>query len=112
MRLSSPLVFQCRFRIRTLSFASAQVLIFTSWVFFLQNRWLLIEFIPYSEKDKTPLSISQATQPGAEVNGKKVWDALRDSVQANFGDVGWGSVAGSLTGSCCIFCRHEDEISN
>ncbi|KAJ6464002.1 hypothetical protein C8R45DRAFT_506050 [Mycena sanguinolenta] len=50
-----------------------------------KNRWLLVELIPASNASQTPL------------DGQKIWSALRQSILANFGDVGWGSVGLSLT---------------
>lgn len=33
------------------------------------------------------------------LNGKQIYNALRDSIVANFGDVGWGAAGMSLTGA-------------
>ncbi|KIK03771.1 hypothetical protein K443DRAFT_652008 [Laccaria amethystina LaAM-08-1] len=54
-----------------------------------KNRWLLVEFIPLElEKPK----------PGtSRLDGKTIWAALKQSIQNNFGDTGWGAVALSLT---------------
>ncbi|KAJ6501888.1 hypothetical protein C8R45DRAFT_1051162 [Mycena sanguinolenta] len=50
-----------------------------------KNRWLLVELIPASKAAETCL------------DGQKIWTALKYSIVANFGDVGWGSVGLSLT---------------
>ncbi|KAF8920850.1 hypothetical protein CPB85DRAFT_1211139, partial [Mucidula mucida] len=52
-----------------------------------KNRWLLVEFIPLDQ--------SKPTQ--SRLESKQIWAALRDSIQDNFGDVGWGCVSHSLT---------------
>lgn len=57
---------------------------------FEKNRWLLVEFIPLDQ--------SKPTQ--SRLESKQIWAALRDSIQENFGDVGWGCVSHSLTGGC------------
>ncbi len=57
---------------------------------FAKNRWLLVEFIPLDQ--------SKPTQ--SRLESKQIWAALRDSIQDNFGDVGWGCVSHSLTGGC------------
>ena len=56
-----------------------------------QNRWLLVEFIPFDNECATYL-------PSENLNSKHIWNALKDSVIANFGDTGWGAVGASLTG--------------
>ncbi|TEB31545.1 hypothetical protein FA13DRAFT_332720 [Coprinellus micaceus] len=58
-----------------------------------KNRWLLVEFIPVDSNAKfKPLN-----KPAVALDGKIIWNALRQSVLSNFGDVGWGAVAPSLT---------------
>ena len=59
---------------------------------FIQNRWLLVEFIPCSDGQSTK-------RPANEINGKQIWSALKQSVLNNFGDTGWGAVGSSLTGT-------------
>ncbi|KAJ7633174.1 hypothetical protein FB45DRAFT_914537 [Roridomyces roridus] len=49
-----------------------------------KNRWLLVEFIPTSNGSATQL------------DGYKIWEAVRQSVLNNFGDVGWGSIGLSI----------------
>lgn len=57
-----------------------------------KNRWLLVEFIDISPVDT---SSKAGIRP---LDGKQVYNALRDSVTTNFGDAGWGAVGMSLTG--------------
>lgn len=61
-----------------------------------KNRWLLVEFIDTSTVDasagKEPLS-------SRSLDGRLIYNALRDSVVSNFGDTGWGAVGMSLTGA-------------
>ncbi|KAA1467207.1 hypothetical protein DENSPDRAFT_832205 [Dentipellis sp. KUC8613] len=67
-----------------------------------KNRWLLVEFLPPSS--------AGTNRPPAELTGKQIYAALRQSVIAHFGDVGWGAVGASLnvkyfsptTGLCII----------
>jgi ribonuclease P/MRP protein subunit POP5 len=63
---------------------------------FIQNRWLLVEFIPCSDGQST-------RRPANEINGKQIWSALKQSVLNNFGDTGWGAVGLSLTGMLVPF---------
>ncbi|KAJ8588140.1 hypothetical protein M405DRAFT_820214 [Rhizopogon salebrosus TDB-379] len=56
-----------------------------------KNRWLLVEFIDISPVDT---SSKAGIRP---LDGKQVYNALRDSVTTNFGDAGWGAVGMSLT---------------
>lgn len=49
-----------------------------------KNRWLLVEFI-------------SATPSLAQVDAKKIYSALKQSILTNFGDSGWGAVSFSLT---------------
>ena len=72
-----------------------------------QNRWLLIEFIPAASPSS--LATSEST-PGRShsqhittsspdaISSKDVFNALKQSVLLNFGDVGWGEVGSSLAG--------------
>lgn len=59
-----------------------------------KNRWLLVEFVDMSTVDasagKEPLS-------SRSLDGRLIYNALRDSVVSNFGDTGWGAVGMSLT---------------
>jgi RNase P/RNase MRP subunit POP5 len=71
-----------------------------------QNRWLLIEFIPAaSPSPSTSVStpgyghIQHIPIPSPDaISGKDVFNALKQSVVLNFGDVGWGEVGASLAG--------------
>ncbi|KDQ28852.1 hypothetical protein PLEOSDRAFT_50044 [Pleurotus ostreatus PC15] len=49
-----------------------------------KNRWLLVEFIPLHEATNNTL------------NGQQIFNALKQSIVANFGDTGWGAVGMSL----------------
>jgi RNase P/RNase MRP subunit POP5 len=78
-----------------------------------QNRWLLIEFIPAASPSpslSTPVStpghghIQHITTPSPDaISGKDVFNALKQSVLLNFGDVGWGEVGASLAGERFLF---------
>ncbi|KAN0108975.1 Rpp14/Pop5 family domain containing protein [Russula decolorans] len=71
-----------------------------------KNRWLLIEFIPAASP--SPSSSTSVSTPGHghiqhittlspdAISGKDVFNALKQSVLLNFGDVGWGEVGASL----------------
>jgi RNase P/RNase MRP subunit POP5 len=77
-----------------------------------QNRWLLIEFIPAASPSPSSTSVSTpghghiqhitTTSPDA-ISGKDVFNALKQSVLLNFGDVGWGEVGASLAGEIFLF---------
>ncbi|KXN84370.1 Ribonucleases P/MRP protein subunit POP5, partial [Leucoagaricus sp. SymC.cos] len=54
------------------------------------NRWLFVEFIPTNQPPE------QAT-PTNPLDGKKIYNALKQSILTNFGDTGWGAVGLSLT---------------
>ncbi|KAI0788260.1 hypothetical protein C8Q74DRAFT_1367013 [Fomes fomentarius] len=58
-----------------------------------KNRWLLVEFLPI------PASIpgQQSTRAPEDINSKKIWATLKQSVITHFGDTGWGAVGSSLT---------------
>ncbi|KAL5526719.1 POP5 [Sanghuangporus sanghuang] len=56
-----------------------------------KNRWLLVEFIPFTSEGVATYA------PSDGLTGKYIWNALRDSVLVNFGDTGWGAVGSSLT---------------
>jgi ribonuclease P/MRP protein subunit POP5 len=60
-----------------------------------KNRWLLVEFIPC--ENQQPFIARLGT--GTNFNGKQIWNALKQSVLANFGDAGWGAVGYSLNGT-------------
>lgn len=49
-----------------------------------KNRWFLIEFL-------------SCGNPTLSLTSKQIYNALRESIIDNFGDAGWGAVAGSLT---------------
>jgi RNase P/RNase MRP subunit POP5 len=78
-----------------------------------QNRWLLIEFIPAASL--SPPSSTSVSTPGHShiqpittlppdaISGKDVFNALKQSVLSNFGDVGWGEVGASLAGEIFSF---------
>ncbi|OAX34074.1 hypothetical protein K503DRAFT_794303 [Rhizopogon vinicolor AM-OR11-026] len=57
------------------------------------NRWLLVEFIDISTVDASSKAGSLNMR---SLDGKQIYDALRDSVMTNFGDAGWGVVGMSL----------------
>ncbi|KAF7314325.1 Ribonuclease P/MRP protein subunit POP5 [Mycena kentingensis (nom. inval.)] len=57
-------------------------------VLLTQNRWLLVELLPVADANNTGPS---------PLDGQKIWQAVRQSVLNNFGDVGWGSVGLSLS---------------
>jgi hypothetical protein len=66
----------------------------------LKNRWLLVELIPVQNP-------SPNTSP-TQLDGQKIWAALKQSVVNNFGDVGWGSVGLSMSGATCLsLCLRE-----
>ena len=67
----------------------------------LQNRWLLVEFIPApSASVLTPYHGHDTTSTPSpeEISSKDVFNALKQSVLLHFGDVGWGEVGASLAG--------------
>jgi hypothetical protein len=78
-----------------------------------QNRWLLIEFIPAASQSSPlftsvstpgPGHIQHITTPSPDaISGKDVFNALKQSVLLNFGDVGWGEVGASLAGETFPF---------
>ncbi|GLB44779.1 putative component of ribonuclease P, a protein complex that generates mature tRNA molecules by cleaving their 5'-ends [Lyophyllum shimeji] len=55
-----------------------------------KNRWLLVELIPVGTQPQSTAA------PTHHLEGKHIWAAVRQSVLANFGDVGWGAVGLSL----------------
>ncbi|KAG1737070.1 uncharacterized protein EDB91DRAFT_1237936 [Suillus paluster] len=59
-----------------------------------KNRWLLVEFVDISTVDAP-----SGTEPlnTRSLDGRLIYNALRDSVVTNFGDTGWGAVGMSLT---------------
>ncbi|KAI0806024.1 Rpp14/Pop5 family-domain-containing protein [Irpex lacteus] len=59
------------------------------------NRWLLVELLPCPTSNSTILDTSTHTE--SEITSKHIWSALKQSVIANFGDAGWGSISSSLT---------------
>ncbi|KAL0948650.1 hypothetical protein HGRIS_010454 [Hohenbuehelia grisea] len=54
----------------------------------LQNRWLLVEFIPFPR--------NPAIKAPSTLDGQQIWNALKQSIISNFGDTGWGAVGLSL----------------
>lgn len=66
-----------------------------------QNRWLLIELIPFNNDGRVIYAPSS-------LNSKQIYAALRNSVQLNFGDVGWGAVSTSLTSAFVSFPSSTD----
>lgn len=62
-----------------------------------QNRWLLVELI--SCNNQVPSST------GPELLSRHVSQALRESVVKNFGEVGWGAVASSMTSKRLIISK-------
>jgi hypothetical protein len=82
--------------------------------FIKQNRWLLIEFIPAASSSPPPsTSVSTPGHHGPiqyittlspdAISGRDVFNALKQSVLLNFGDVGWGQVGSSLAGEIISF---------
>jgi len=79
-----------------------------------QNRWLLIEFIPAAAPPSPSLFTSVSapghghiqyitTPPSDAISSRDVFNALKQSVLLNFGDVGWGEVGASLAGEIFLF---------
>ncbi|KAF9048795.1 hypothetical protein BJ165DRAFT_1414495 [Panaeolus papilionaceus] len=69
-----------------------------------KNRWILVEFIPITKNPASgnnDLGTAELGKPSnrgsTTLDGKKIWNALRQSVVSNFGDTGWGRVGLSLT---------------
>ncbi|KAG7444687.1 uncharacterized protein BT62DRAFT_981488 [Guyanagaster necrorhizus] len=52
-----------------------------------KNRWFLVELIPVCEQQRV----------STRLDAKQIWAALKEGIQNYFSDVGWGSVADSLT---------------
>ncbi|KAJ7772894.1 hypothetical protein DFH07DRAFT_146797 [Mycena maculata] len=52
-----------------------------------KNRWLLVELIPAPNPNSSTVPL----------DGHKIWEAVRQSILNNFGDVGWGSVGLSIS---------------
>ncbi|KJA25032.1 hypothetical protein HYPSUDRAFT_199957 [Hypholoma sublateritium FD-334 SS-4] len=67
-----------------------------------KNRWILAEFIPVVH-GSAQLG-KRAAQ--ANIDGKTIWAALKQSVLDNFGDTGWGAVGLSLTGESSVVPRN------
>ncbi|KIP11014.1 hypothetical protein PHLGIDRAFT_21911 [Phlebiopsis gigantea 11061_1 CR5-6] len=61
-----------------------------------KNRWLLVELIPCPSTSTTS-ALDASAPEGSAIESKNIWSALKQSVIANFGDVGWGAVSSSLT---------------
>jgi hypothetical protein len=60
--------------------------------FLLQNRWILVEFLP----------LPYPNQQSTALNSKQIYAALKQSVIVNFGDTGWGAVGSSLNGMTLV----------
>ena len=56
----------------------------------IQNRWLLVSLLTSNNEEHTDL------------NSKQIYNALKQSVLTNFGEVGWGCVAASLNGTISL----------
>jgi hypothetical protein len=78
-----------------------------------QNRLLLIEFIPAASPPPSLFTsvstlvhghIQHITTPSPDaISSKHVFNALKQSVLLNFGDVDWGEVGASLAGERFLF---------
>ncbi|KAJ3717070.1 hypothetical protein FB446DRAFT_736738 [Lentinula raphanica] len=68
-----------------------------------KNRWFLVEFLPIPSNAKILSIPSTQSKPAAqlELDGRKIHSALKQSILANYGDVGWGAVALSLSVKYC-----------
>ncbi|PPQ63559.1 hypothetical protein CVT24_004856 [Panaeolus cyanescens] len=69
-----------------------------------KNRWILVEFIPINKSTTQgnpgggTAELGKPSNSGSlTLDGKKIWNSLRQSVASNFGDTGWGKVGLSLT---------------
>ena len=60
--------------------------------FLLQNRWILVEFLP----------LPYPNQQSTALDSKQIYAALKQSVITNFGDTGWGAIGSSLNGIALI----------
>ena len=69
-----------------------------------QNRWLLVEFIPFTPGGVATYAASDG------LTGKHIWNALKESVIVNFGDTGWGAVGSSLTGELTILVMQRCKV--
>lgn len=67
----------------------------------VQNRWILVEFIPCTAPSGTRPSGGLGASD-VETSSKQIWAALKQSVITHFGDTGWGAVGASLTGACPV----------
>lgn len=67
---------------------------------FSKNRWLLVEFIPIPIVGPTAENNNLGFE--SDFDGKQIYSAIKQSVLANYGDVGWGAVGLSLTGTYSI----------
>lgn len=72
----------------------------------MQNRWLLVEFLPVLNDDR--VSIAAPTT----LDGRKVYNALKHSIVCNFGDTGWGAVGLSMSGAyaTCPCVRERERL--
>lgn len=59
----------------------------------LQNRWILVEFLP----------LPYPSQQSAALDSKQIYAAVKQSVIVNFGDAGWGAVGSSLNGMTLVY---------
>ncbi|KAI0090176.1 hypothetical protein BDY19DRAFT_756895 [Irpex rosettiformis] len=60
-----------------------------------KNRWLLVELLPCPTTTSAVPDTTSSNEP--ELTSKHIWSALKQTVIANFGDIGWGAVSSSLT---------------
>ena len=59
----------------------------------LQNRWILVEFLP----------LPYPNQQSVALDSKQIYAALKQSIIVNFGDTGWGAVGSSLNGMTLVY---------
>ena len=88
------LKFMVRFKVRTGDLRGSKG---SADEFLLQNRWLLVEFLP----------LPYPSQQSTALNPKQIYAALKQSVIVNFGDTGWGAVGSSLNGTALVHTRRN-----
>ncbi|KAJ3800943.1 hypothetical protein GGU11DRAFT_814433 [Lentinula aff. detonsa] len=59
-----------------------------------KNRWLLVEFLPIPS---IPQSGAVAQTIQLNLDGRQIHSVLKQSILSNYGDIGWGAVALSLS---------------
>lgn len=64
----------------------------------LQNRWILVEFLP----------LPYPNQQSVALDSKQIYAALKQSVIVNFGDTGWGAVGSSLNGMTLVYAGGKE----